>query len=232
MSSDMFGKFKQGFADALPLQNLGNWRYAPVTDSEGQQANGGKSWSQAIREWVSSKSFWRMALVFAIFFLIANLFRPAKEAWHRYGWTDDPSGSPGSEVLDEDLPTDGVDWSQYAYCQYVTNEAYLCNSVMIFESLVRLGAKADLLMMYPEQYTVGDDSYAGKLLAKCRDEYKVRLMPIEVQHFDGEITWADSFTKLLAFNQTEYKRVLSLDSDATVLQVSTSLDRTCMTVHC
>lgn len=31
-------------------------------------------------------------------------------------------------------------------------------------------------------------------------------------------TWAESFTKLLAFNQTQYKRVLNLDSDSTVLQ--------------
>jgi len=32
-------------------------------------------------------------------------------------------------------------------------------------------------------------------------------------------TWAESYTKLLAFNQTDYDRVLSLDSDSTVLQV-------------
>jgi hypothetical protein len=31
-------------------------------------------------------------------------------------------------------------------------------------------------------------------------------------------TWASSYTKLLAINQTQYDRVLSLDSDATVLQ--------------
>lgn len=31
-------------------------------------------------------------------------------------------------------------------------------------------------------------------------------------------TWADSFTKLLAFNQTNYTRVLSLDSDSVILQ--------------
>ena len=31
-------------------------------------------------------------------------------------------------------------------------------------------------------------------------------------------TWAESFTKLLAFNQTQYSRVLHLDSDGTVLQ--------------
>jgi alpha-N-acetylglucosamine transferase len=31
-------------------------------------------------------------------------------------------------------------------------------------------------------------------------------------------TWAESFTKLLAFNQTQYARVLSLDSDSVLLQ--------------
>ena len=31
-------------------------------------------------------------------------------------------------------------------------------------------------------------------------------------------TWAESFTKLLAWNQTQYDRVLGLDSDSTVLQ--------------
>jgi len=31
-------------------------------------------------------------------------------------------------------------------------------------------------------------------------------------------TWSDSYTKLLAFNQTQYDRVLSLDSDSTVLK--------------
>jgi alpha-N-acetylglucosamine transferase len=32
------------------------------------------------------------------------------------------------------------------------------------------------------------------------------------------VTWAESFTKLLAFNQTQYERVLSLDSDSTIMQ--------------
>ena len=31
-------------------------------------------------------------------------------------------------------------------------------------------------------------------------------------------TWAESYTKLLAFNQTQYDRVLSLDSDSSLLQ--------------
>ena len=44
---------------------------------------------------------------------------------------------------------------------------------------------------------------------------------------EGEATWAESYTKLLAFNQTQYDRVLNLDSDSTVLQVReiTSISR-------
>jgi len=36
-------------------------------------------------------------------------------------------------------------------------------------------------------------------------------------------TWAESFTKLLVFNQTEYDRVLHLDSDSTILQLMDEL---------
>ena len=119
-----------------------------------------------------------------------------------------------------------VHWSDFAYTQYVTNSNYLCNSVMMFEALDRLGSKADRVMMYPREWEVPDvnsssASEEGKLLREARDRYNVNLVPIVVQTSAGqELTWQDSFTKLLAFNQTQYKRVLSLDSDGTILQVS------------
>ncbi|GKU04144.1 glucose n-acetyltransferase 1 [Fusarium langsethiae] len=124
---------------------------------------------------------------------------------------------------DDDDDDDDVDWSRFAYIQYVTNEDYLCNSVMIFEQLHRLGSKADRLLMYPKEMLEPDAAYSnkrgGQLLIRARDEYNVTLQPIEIQHRDGQDeTWADSFTKLLAFNQTQYDRVLSLDSDSMVLQ--------------
>ncbi|KAI3331781.1 glycosyltransferase family 8 protein [Xylariaceae sp. AK1471] len=116
-----------------------------------------------------------------------------------------------------------VDWSQYAYTQYATNKEYLCNSVMIFETLHRLGAKADRAMLYPETMMspteTNPNSNEAKLLVKARDQYKVKLVPVSVQRrAGGDATWAESFTKLLAFNQTQYKRVLHVDSDATILQ--------------
>ncbi|TAQ88022.1 hypothetical protein B7494_g3637 [Chlorociboria aeruginascens] len=118
-----------------------------------------------------------------------------------------------------------VDWSRFAYTQYVTNSEYLCNSVMLFEILHRLGSKADRLMMYPADMHLdsSSDNRESRLLLKAQTEYGVHLMPIQVQHrtggeHGGPATWADSYTKLLAFNQTQYDRVLSLDSDSTVLQ--------------
>ncbi|KAI1302271.1 glucose N-acetyltransferase [Xylaria venustula] len=116
-----------------------------------------------------------------------------------------------------------VDWSRYAYTQYVTNKEYLCNSVMIFETLHRLKAKADRVMMYPnsmmEPTETNPKTNEAKLLVKARDQYGVKLVPVSVQQRPGaDATWAESFTKLLAFNQTQYQRVLNVDSDATILQ--------------
>ncbi|OBS22463.1 hypothetical protein FPOA_08800 [Fusarium poae] len=121
------------------------------------------------------------------------------------------------------LSSDGTDWSKFAYVQYVTDVDYLCNSVMAFETLGRLGSRADRVMMYPSEMLAPDAEYsdtkAGQLLIKARDEYNVKLQPIEIQRREGDdLTWAESFTKLLAFNQTQYDRVLSLDSDGMVLQ--------------
>lgn len=80
-----------------------------------------------------------------------------------------------------------VDWSRFAYVQYVTNTEYLCNSVMLFEALHRLGSRADRLMMYPSSFSVDSDggSTESALLQKARDAYGVKLAPIEVQHRSG-----------------------------------------------
>ncbi|KAI1019139.1 hypothetical protein LB503_009255 [Fusarium chuoi] len=154
-------------------------------------------------------------------------------------WDEEDLQEMSGGKYENETVDDGGDWSRFAYIQYVTNEDYLCNSVMIFEALHRLGSKADRLLMYPQEMLDPEAEYSsshgGKLLIRARDEYNVTLQPIEIQHRDGQDgtcitmptsrcsltsveTWADSFTKLLAFNQTQYERVLSLDSDSTVLQ--------------
>lgn len=117
-----------------------------------------------------------------------------------------------------------IDWSVFAYVQYVTNSNYLCNSLMIFETLHRIGTKAERIMLYPQQWKVPKgkpEAEEERFLLQARDRYKVKLVPIQVVTYEdrGDETWKDSYTKLLAFNQTQYKRVISLDSDAIVKQV-------------
>ncbi|KAL1303224.1 hypothetical protein AAFC00_006641 [Neodothiora populina] len=91
---------------------------------------------------------------------------------------------------------------------------------MVFERLHTFGSKAERVIMYPKDWRIGeaDPSTEARLLLKAQNEYHVHLVPVHVQHLEGDATWADSFTKLLAFNQTQYDRVISLDSDGTLLQ--------------
>lgn len=81
------------------------------------------------------------------------------------------------------------DWSQFAYAQYVTDGEYLCNSVMIFEALNRLGSKPDRILVYPsymlhDPSAPYDDDLKGeaRLLMQARDEYGVKLLPIDVAY--------------------------------------------------
>ena len=119
----------------------------------------------------------------------------------------------------------GFDWSRFAYSQYATDEQRLCHSLMIFESLHRLGSKADRVLMYPHTWqNEPADSRIQRLLAKAHNHYQVKFSPVHIIHSEvGSETWADSFTKLLAFNLTQYERVLNVDSDATILQACFAL---------
>lgn len=83
---------------------------------------------------------------------------------------------PPSSYLD-----DKIDWSQYAYAQYATDKEYLCNTVMIFESLHRLGSKAHRVLMYPKGLSpLNDTEY--RLLLRANKDYNVSIVPVEIQH--------------------------------------------------
>ncbi|KAL1801680.1 hypothetical protein ACET3X_002022 [Alternaria dauci] len=151
---------------------------------------------------------------------LPSQFRPFTK--HNASSAKEPAWCPSS------VAGDNIVWSDFAYVQYVTNSNYLCNSLIIFEALRRHGTKEDPLMMYPQEWSVPQDvldddappvDYEGGLLAQARDKYHVHLNPIQVKTYvDGnDAMWQDSYTKLLAWNQTQYKRVISLDSDATLL---------------
>ena len=116
-----------------------------------------------------------------------------------------------------------VDWSSYAYVSYATSSDHLCNSLMLAESLHRLGARPDTLILYATDLAPDMEvsTSSTRLLQQATLMYGARVQPVEVLNSPSskaDLMWSQGFTKLLAFNQTRYKRVLSLDSDATLLQ--------------
>ena len=140
----------------------------------------------------------RVTLATALAFLTAVGFA------HRYGalpdvrtvWKTPNHGAEGAENSRDRpvaVPAAGqhpeqhnTDWSRFAYVQYVTDSAYLCNSVMLFETLHRLGtSRADRVMMYPahmvDPTATTATTHDGHLLLQARDDFNVKLVPITVQ---------------------------------------------------
>ncbi|KAF2233329.1 glycosyltransferase family 8 protein [Viridothelium virens] len=126
---------------------------------------------------------------------------------------------------------DVTDWSKFAYSQYATDSATLCNAIMVFEALDRLGSKADRVLLYPQQWDLtveGPKDRDSQLLNLAKETYKVKLHPVQLLAVAGSAepgtfdhpneTFDTSITKLLAFNLTSYSRVLHLDNDITLLQ--------------
>ncbi|GAB7341880.1 hypothetical protein MBLNU457_g0194t2 [Dothideomycetes sp. NU457] len=173
---------------------------------------------KATRDYLNWKLWKRVFLIFVFTLLLIYLMQPSQPS-HATSRRTRPL-HPALNLTTHDIfPTD---WSSFAYSQYATNEAYLCNSATIFSSLRRLNTKASLLLLYPSEWDPDvpsqQDSRVSRTLRLLRDEYLVDLQPITPLFLGAQTTWADSFTKLIVFNQTQYDRLLHLDSDATVLQ--------------
>lgn len=84
---------------------------------------------------------------------------------------------------------DKVDWSRYAYTQYATSETYLCNSVMVFEALHRLGSRADRVLFYPDEWDLimeGDYARTSQLLITAKEKYNVQLMAVKMDGIKRE----------------------------------------------
>ncbi|EAW20017.1 alphaN-acetylglucosamine transferase [Aspergillus fischeri NRRL 181] len=96
---------------------------------------------------------------------------------------------------------------------------------MVFEALERLGSRADRVLFYPEDwdlFVADDHDRDSQLLELAKEKYKALLVPISAEIIkagggSGE-SWDKSIAKLLAFGETEYDRVIHIDSDVTVLQ--------------
>ncbi|KAF9874585.1 hypothetical protein CkaCkLH20_07722 [Colletotrichum karsti] len=110
--------------------------------------------------------------------------------------------------------------SRFAYAQYATDLNYLCNAVINFNRLERLGTSHDMVLIFPESWTSGTSQQA-KAIRKVHVEYpEIVLRPFEylrISKTKASATWADSLNKFHAFDLGEYERVLLFDSDTQVL---------------
>ncbi|KAI4163224.1 MAG: hypothetical protein LQ342_003157 [Letrouitia transgressa] len=122
-----------------------------------------------------------------------------------------------------------IDQSRYAYILPVTSTAYLCNAVMLFESLSRLGSRADRVLIYPQEWDTEISDPADRdsqLLVKARSWYGVKIVPADIaimrdrfhgdeeDEEDDEEAWSNELkAKFMAWGQTDYDRIIILDSD-------------------
>lgn len=116
---------------------------------------------------IQTKRFKSSIIISALvlFALFWTLFAP-----YKYSGVHRPSA-----FLNKFSTQHDVDWSKLAYVQYATDAECLCHSVMVFESLRRLGTKAQLLLMYPAQFQPDQDNEEGRLLKMAKDVYGARL---------------------------------------------------------
>lgn len=95
---------------------------------------------------------------------------------------------------------------------------------MLFEALSRLGSKPDRLLFYSSTWDTDIESSRDRdsqLLVMARDKYKVKLIPVDMpphQNGKDDGTYNASFAKFLAWDETDYDRILHLDSDVTMLR--------------
>ncbi|KAL3419592.1 glucose N-acetyltransferase [Phlyctema vagabunda] len=115
-----------------------------------------------------------------------------------------------------------IDWAKYKYVMIAATQEQLCGAVTVWSEIELRGSRANRLMVYPSTWSrdekdpaTGELTVTARLLSDAKDKYKAILYPVESLREEHR-TWPDAYLKLLAFNLTDWKRVLVLDSDSMV----------------
>ncbi|KAF4314999.1 hypothetical protein G195_011387, partial [Phytophthora kernoviae 00238/432] len=101
---------------------------------------------------------------------------------------------------------------RFAYFFYTTSNTYACAALQLIDRLINNlqmnSSHIDIVVMHTRRVGL-------HLLNKMQDELHVRTILVEPLHADAaERTWRESLTKLRAFQDWGYDRVVFLDSDA------------------
>lgn len=120
-----------------------------------------------------------------------------------------------------------VDWKKNAYVQYVDSPEELCKAVMVFSELHESFSYGLRVLYYPSAWHLqsADDKNAdpqaraiARLLREASQEFTIVLQPTDnfQEHDNGHIIFENSLRKFLAFNLTQYDKVIVLDTDSIV----------------
>ncbi|CCE64566.1 hypothetical protein TPHA_0I00600 [Tetrapisispora phaffii CBS 4417] len=121
---------------------------------------------------------------------------------------------------------DKIDWKKLAYVNYVTEPSYLCNTLIMFQSLITHGTQAKLLLLIsPELLDPNSESSIEyntvaliehiKKLNTDEENPQIIIKSVDTILKQNDSTlWKNSLTKLAVFNQTEYDRIIYMDNDA------------------
>jgi hypothetical protein len=145
-------------------------------------------------------------VTFFIFYTYRVLGHARVSSWQAEDWLPAVDTAP-FEI--KDLP-------QFAYVQALVDPDKLCNAVMTLERLHYYQSHADRILVYPREWSLSAGDDTARLLQKAQTEYHARLLPVRVPWRGGDKTWEEMYIKFLGFNQTQYSRVLLLDSDITI----------------
>jgi hypothetical protein len=74
-----------------------------------------------------------------------------------------------------------VDWSSYSYVSYATSPDHVCNSLMLAESLHRLGARPDTLILYALELVseLDTNTSLARLLQQASQMYDAHVQPVD-----------------------------------------------------
>ncbi|KAF1987921.1 glycosyltransferase family 8 protein [Aulographum hederae CBS 113979] len=137
-----------------------------------------------------------------------------------------------------------VDWSKYAYVQYVRTVNEACSAVMMFEELHESKSPARRMLMFPSWWVGGQNTgdrtgssteaqeveaqrlrkreedehvdTSRRLLKKAARRFGVALMPIRENNGDS-FDQAEARALSTMFSFTEFKRIMRLSGPGTIL---------------
>lgn len=121
-------------------------------------------------------------------------------------------------TTDVDDPT--IDWTKVAHVQYAASLEDLCKAVMLFSELKEVFSLAMRVLLYPNTWSINADNSSSTkyaetapialLLNRAVEEFHVVLNPTDT-------IWKKPYTNLLAYNLTQFDRVIVLGYDSIVL---------------